>query len=383
MTRVVLSANPDVAFRVNLTRAALQVDTNPDDVKVEQMHAHLLAELEAIIHRSGAKDQDKNKEGNVQTTAKVRGVEDNPKNPKFGKTSPKTPNYPKPGGTSDSPTAGGVPCTFFTSPNGCKKGSDCTFVHNWASIPASERAQRCRTCGARGHRSAECRAGIKGEEKAKYKAPPPTNKTTGNPKNGTPNTSATATVPPPPKEMSQQQIKSMLADAAQILHQAAPGATPNGTQAVPISPSPAPCATGGTDNSPVTQGTPVTLESLNAQIESLRAMTRDHDVRMLSLTPDAITRTSKDEAQVKALLDSGATHAVVPFRQEMKDLERVGVTLAGDLKEECLKPVGVPWLSRLIPRERQARNFKPYCHLAHSCKHLAVRCHGVRSEDLE
>ena len=340
VTRVVLSANPDVAFRVNLTRAALQVDTNPDDVKVEQMHAHLLAELEAIIHRSGAKDHDKNKEVNAQAGAKVRGIEDNPKNPKPGKTSPKTPNHPKSGGTADSPTAGGIPCTFFSGPNGCKKGSDCTFVHNWAAIPPSERAQRCRTCGAKGHRSAECRAGIKGEEKAKYKAPPPAAKTTGNPKNGTPNASATATVPPPPKEMSQQQIKSMLADAAQILQQAAPGNVSNVTQAVPISPSPTPCATGGTDSSPVTQGTPVTLESLNAQIESLRAMTREHEVRMLSITPDTTTRTSDDEVQVKALLDSGATHAVVPFRQEMKDLERVGVTLAGDLREEWFKTSG-------------------------------------------
>ncbi|CAE7668070.1 unnamed protein product, partial [Symbiodinium necroappetens] len=81
------------------------------------------------------------------------------------------------------------------------------------------------------------------------------------------------------------------------------------------------------------KGTPVTLESLNAQIESLRAMTQEHEVRMLSITQEKPQASAEEEIQVKALLDSGATHAVVPFRREMKDLERVGVTLAGDLRE--------------------------------------------------
>ena len=132
----------------------------------------------------------------------------------------------------------------------------------------------------------------------------------------------------------------MLADAAQILQQAAPGAQPHISQAVPISPSPAPCTAASPMPGTVTQGTPVTLESLNAQIESLRAMTQEHEVRMLSITQDKPTASAEEEIQVKALLDSGATHAVVPFRREMKDLERVGVTLAGDLREEWFKTSG-------------------------------------------
>ena len=226
ITRVVLQANTDIAFRVNLTRAALQVDTNPDDLKVEQLHAHLLGELEAIIHRSNLKDQDKAKETSQTPAAKVKGVEDpqaSPKNPKFGKGSPKTPGTPKAGASGEGQGSGGVPCTFFTGPGGCKKGADCTFVHNWLAIPASERSQRCRTCGGKGHRSADCKAGVKVEEKAKNKASPGNPKVSPNPK-GTPTTAQAATVspPPPPKELSQQQIKSMLADAAQILQQASP-----------------------------------------------------------------------------------------------------------------------------------------------------------------
>ena len=37
ITKAVLQTNPDVAFRVNLTRAALQIDSTPDDGKVDQL----------------------------------------------------------------------------------------------------------------------------------------------------------------------------------------------------------------------------------------------------------------------------------------------------------------------------------------------------------
>ena len=109
---------------------------------------------------------------------------------------------------------------------------------------------------------------------------------------------------------------------------------------MPISSAPPPGATSNAAVNSVTRGTPVTLESLNAQIESLRAMAQDHEVRMLSVEPDRAVPRITEDAEVRALLDSGATHAVIPFRQDMKDLERVGVTLAGDSKEEWFKTNG-------------------------------------------
>ena len=84
----------------------------------------------------------------------------------------------------------------------------------------------------------------------------------------------------------------------------------------------------------------MTLEALNAQIESLRAMAQEHEARMITMIEDKAKGQAEVEVQVKALLDSGATHAVVPFKQEMKGLERVGVTLAGDSKEEWFKTTG-------------------------------------------
>eukprot|EP00439_Symbiodinium_sp_Y106_P064578 s3902_g10.t1 len=213
------------------------------------------------------------------------------------------------------------------------------------AIPAAERSQRCKSCGAKGHRSSECKAGLKAEEKAKYKSPPaPPKHSNARTNEGTGQTQGSATAG---KDLSQQQIKSMLADAAAILQQAAPpsnsaGQTP--VAAVPISPSPpAPSSTGGAPTSPaarVTQGTPVTLESLNAQIESLRSLAREYEVKMISVDPEAHGVSLDAHPQIKALLDSGATHAVVPFRTEMTDLERVSVTLAGDQREEWFKTNG-------------------------------------------
>ena len=340
ITRVVLQSNADVAFRINLTRAALQIDSTPDDVKVTQLHAQMLGELETIVHRTGSKDPERTpKEAPPVAGAKVRGVEDSPKTPKGGKGAAKGSISPKASGTVEGTPAHGTPCTFFLGPGGCKKGADCTFTHNWMSIPAAERPQRCRNCGGKGHRAAECKAGVKGEEKAKHKSLPANPKNPANPKSnasGFPNSTA---VPPPPKEVSQQQIKSMLADAAQILQQAAPNPKPV-QQAVPISTAPQPGSQGQAGATSVTQGTPVTLESLNAQIESLRAMTQEHDVRMISLGPDETLPKDEPEVQVKALLDSGATHAVVPYSKELGSLERVGVTLAGDSREEWFKTDG-------------------------------------------
>ena len=131
----------------------------------------------------------------------------------------------------------------------------------------------------------------------------------------------------------------MLADAAQILQQAVP--SPKVVQqAVPISTVPTPGSQGQAAAAAVTQGTPVTMEALNAQIDSLRAMAREHEVRMIGLVAERPPVEEEASAQVKALLDSGATHAVVPYSHEMGNLERVGVTLAGDSKEEWFKTHG-------------------------------------------
>ena len=352
IAKAVLQQHPDVAFRVNLTRAALQVDSNPDDQKVVQLHAQLLGELEAVSHRSGPKEADKPKD---QGSAKVKGVEpadgsnSSPKAPKLGKPGPKSPPNPKSTGVAEGGSTAGVPCAFFSGQNGCKKGSDCKFVHNWGSFSAAEKSQRCRNCGSKGHRANECKAGSKGEEKAKHKSPPGNPKASASPKAAETPQGAQG-FPSSAKDMSQQHIKSMLADAAQILQQAAPtvpampvGASP----AVPIS-SPCsppqqvsnPVSPQSNQATPVAQGVPVTLAALSAQIESLRALARDHEVRMIRFSAEVGKDTLDVDGDARALLDSGATHAVIPFADKLTNLDKVSVTLAGDSREEWYRTAG-------------------------------------------
>ncbi|CAE6948806.1 RE1 [Symbiodinium sp. CCMP2592] len=115
------------------------------------------------------------------------------------------------------------------------------------------------------------------------------------------------------------------------------------------------------------QGTPVTLASLSAQLDNLRAMVGNPEVRTCRVDPygeiessleslirdQACLRKTVERYEAKvcegcppmpsistALLDSGATHAVVPYRPDLGSLDRVPVTLAGDAKEEWWRTQG-------------------------------------------
>ena len=140
----------------------------------------------------------------------------------------------------------------------------------------------------------------------------------------------------------------MLADAAAILHQSVPGQfseNPSGpgNPPVPISPAPAKAthvtgASGSPQANHVTPGTPVTIESLAAQLEGLRSMAQDYEARAC-VVHQVLNR---DCGISKVLLDTGATHAVVPFDEDLKKrgLEKVSVTLAGDSKQSWYRTKG-------------------------------------------
>ena len=342
MTKGVLVSYPDIGFRINLTRAALQIDSTPDDSKVDQLHAQLLSELEVISHR-GSKDSDRPRDPAAIGAPKVRGVEQQdqvpppPKPPKHNPKSPPKAPGSRGGQVGDQGAGGSRPqCTFFLSPAGCKKGQDCTFSHDWNAIPSPERGQRCKGCGGKGHRQSECKAGVKVEEKAKAKSHP---KQLGVPK-------ATGEVPqPPPPPNRDAVLKSMLADAATILQQTVPvQATEVRTESSagnsPTAPRGAAGVNAGTGATPqanaVTPGTPVSVETLAAQLESIRALARGFDVRTC-IVDEVLTA---ECAVSRVLLDSGATHPVIPFREELGGLEKVSVTLAGDGKQQWLRTKG-------------------------------------------
>ncbi|CAE7236739.1 infB [Symbiodinium sp. CCMP2592] len=168
-----------------------------------------------------------------------------------------------------------APCTFYVQANGCKKGKDCAFEHNWAAFSAAEKG-------------------------------------------------ASSTV----------------------------------------------------------QGTPVTLASLSAQLETLRNLAQEHDVRAVAVASDEIATSQAlqhqglnarmhecerkvamfqvdsdtDERLIKALalLDSGATHAVVPYEQSMGQLDTVPVTLAGDSRQNWMRTAGG---TLVVPPPSQGRGW--------------------------
>ncbi|CAE7269327.1 unnamed protein product [Symbiodinium sp. CCMP2592] len=384
ITRAVLHQNPEVAFRVNLARAELQIDLTPDNEKVRKLHAQLLGELEAMTHR-GDRDKGNRDVPTNPPAPKIKGVEaptpapPPPKGPKPPKVTPKATGVPKQASAQEAPTQQRQSCTFFSGPNGCKKGADCTYDHNWAAFSPAEKAARCKNCGGKSHKAADCRAGARVDE-PKAKGRP--NKPGSQPK-------FPSDVPAPPvppsassSETSNQHIKSLLADAALILQQTLPGANPQATDqspmtnATPMAPSPA-------ANPPkavpaAVQGTPVTLASLSAQLDQLRSLARDPEVRTCHLESEGVPvswepcghsvpsvslaqlgeqlrllRDLAERLEVKvckdtgergsasgALLDSGATHAVIAYDSNLRNLERVPVTLAGDAKQDWWKTRG-------------------------------------------
>ena len=339
-----LMSYPDIGFRINLTRAALQIDSTPDDHKVDQLHAQLLSELELVSHRA-AKDSDKIRETGAPVPPKVRGVEHqeaagaSPKTSKNSsnppKVNPKAPGNRSSGSNEDQATK--PRCTFYLGPNGCKKGSDCTYTHDWNAIPFSERSQRCKACGAKGHRASDCRAGTKVEEKAKARPQPRTS--------GTPKSSTEIPQPPPPPNRDAE-LKSILADAASILRQTIPVPTVEATQAEgsPSSRATGPTVGAGTGATPqansVTPGTPVSMEMLSAQLEGIRAMARGFETKAEAKACRVDEVLSAGCAINRVLLDSGATHPVIPYNSSLQDLERVSVTLAGDGKQQWLRTQG-------------------------------------------
>ena len=66
-------------------------------------------------------------------------------------------------------------------------------------------------------------------------------------------------------------------------------------------------------------------------------MASEHEIRMTQVAEGDFACPLQ---RAEALLDSGATHAVVPYKHGMTNLEPVPVTLAGDSKDEWYRTEG-------------------------------------------
>ena len=140
-----LATLPDVAFRVQLVKATLQVDVTPTSASVQQLYECLLTELEGEVRFGKA-------------SARARSVKDEGKPDKGVPTPPKSPPKIPPPPKASQVDGKTERCRAFHGGSGCKRGAQCPYLHEWTSIPKTERSKLCMLCGASGHRKDQCSA---------------------------------------------------------------------------------------------------------------------------------------------------------------------------------------------------------------------------------
>ena len=306
----VLSKNQDAWLRTTMMRNRLQLDSNPTEETTLDYHRHLQAEMELL--------------STANTTQ--------------GRTPPKL----KSAAAADSSAVATTsttrqrqekkdrPCRWFAkSDEGCKKGADCPFQHDWGG---TSKAGRCLLCSALGHQKKDCPT--KRQSEASPTAPGPSStKGKGKGEKGSQTSSSTTTpssapatrsvaattapkdTPQPGPEPSPTtspasatkeppgDIQQILTDAHQMLR----------SMMATTSPTTSSAGTG-----------PPTYESIQRQLDEMK------------LKAMKVKGPAQGEEEARgALLDSGATHVLRPAKSDLEHQngKDVSVVLAGDEKK--------------------------------------------------
>ena len=286
---------PEIQFRISLTRASLQVDVLPTSAKVDQLHQHLLSELEVVSRlKSGdackAQAIDTPGTSAPQKPPKLDPSKDKPK------PEPKAVAVPK-GGAGDEVPASSEDCrAFLRGGQGCRYGGKCRRPHNWASIPKDRRANLCINCGGEGHRADGCARPKRDKPGDSSSAPSPSKKP--------PN-------PPKPKGNlpDAQQVQGLVTGAAKLLE--ALGSTPKAPPPARDTTLPTQAAAAQAQAVPIA-GTPVlSLDALQEQLASLQNQLAQGSQAQAKVVAEVASLDHQTaEVSDRALLDSGATHAV-------------------------------------------------------------------------
>ena len=129
LMKKVLKDNADLAFRIQLAKSSLQIDTTPTESSVMTYANHLLAEVEQIAHQ----DQKKKEEKLSSPDQKLKRIGEEAKGE--GK-----------GGRAEKSTTR----RFFCTEDGCRKGRSCSWSH------VLDDKKRCWNCGSSHHFSPSC-----------------------------------------------------------------------------------------------------------------------------------------------------------------------------------------------------------------------------------
>ncbi|CAE7470087.1 GIP [Symbiodinium necroappetens] len=319
ITGNVLRSLPSLSFRINLVRASLHLDTQPTGAKVSEYFEHLLVELEAVSRvaespspglPSGAKaEANKNVR---QVDARVAGGNDT------SPAAPKEARSPKGAGQAAGGDSPKKLCKWFHEAKGCKRGKDCKFTHDWSQVPKQDRADRCMACGAKGHRRDAC----------------PNTQGTGLAKRDDGASSAkSARADPAQKPKADPGLRKVLSDAAGVLREAIHASAGAADAAAHQPPSAGGSARGGGSEAATSAEGPAMAAAakIQAQLEDLEARVLDGRGPAVRAVSNSVEAVSSEQT---ALLDSGATHAVLDVASaEGQDLVPCTVSLAGDQRK--------------------------------------------------
>ena len=306
--RHVAKENSQAAFRLAQSRAALQVDEQPQPSSIWDFRQCLLAEVETLV---------------LMNSTVASTMESPPLKLKvFEVTETDTNASTKPqqdGGASGKGRGGttaDVPCRWFKSDTGCRAGKQCKWLHSWEGI--NDKNSRCWNCEAKDHRKQECKVkggGFKPKDETKVSGggnAASTNKAAGG---ITTSTSTTST----PK------INEMTAASATSTT-LSPGELKTGNPGVENVESLKGSGDGGTGGEQAAKNEK-TAELLHAATQLLKTLRVQPQSPMLKVMQ--IGGLDSTEANM-VLIDSGATHGPRPARDhdEWQKGERTTVQLA-------------------------------------------------------
>ena len=316
ITGNVLRAMPSLSFRINLVRASLHLDTQPTPSKVGEYYEHLLVELEAVSrvsetqHGTSAAPKAEPNKGVRQVEAKAQGSQEasqGQRDPKSGKPSGSPAN-------ADSPKK---LCKWFHEGKGCKRGKECRFLHDWNQIPKPDRLERCMACGGKGHRKDGC-PNSSGGAMAKRD-------------DGASSAKAAKAEAPPKVKAQDPGLKKVLSEAAGVLREvlSSQGVSGDGSATSSLEQQHRVPASGSGEQGVSSESPIAAAAKIQAQLESLESRLSEGGPHIRAI---ACEGTLGEEPT--ALLDSGATHAVLDASSvEGAELVPCTVSLAGDQRQ--------------------------------------------------
>ena len=292
LVKRVLENNRELSFRISLARSTLTLDSAPTQQSVERFSSLLLAEVEQVAHTDRQEKKGATPKPKVNEM-KWKGEEN--EGEKGGKGKGKQ-------GTEGKP----YPCKYFLTDEGCRKGRDCTFLHQ------KDGEKRCFACGSKSHFAGSCPRGSSEAERS-----------------------------------DKGQGKGLKALQKSAEKEVRSGASNQGTSPEKgnVEKSDTASSAAGSTNGESEDGMKMLLEEAQRTLKSLHVKGEEKiteadrmsqlqrqldEIKRAGLKTFRLSRIEKKQESM-GLLDSGATHPLRPPKKEenLEQLQKVEVTLAG------------------------------------------------------